>query len=319
MKKQLFWILWLLLPSAALAQHRALYSQYMFNRVALNPGAAGVDNGVNIHLSLRQQWVGIEEAPVTQLLAADSYVGLNTSLGGYLFNEVTGPTRRTGVAFGGAYQLYFRGPSWRRTDRRTYPSRPENERILSFGLFGMIYQQSLAYDQLTTEIPGDVALQPGAFNQILPDINFGIYYRDRDRWYAGFSVLHLVQARPYAGQSGPVRTYYLNGGVRFGDRDRMVIEPSFLLQSIEAFWTLRQVHPTRVLPFQVDLNLRAIWQEVFWAGVSYRHRDALVGMIGITQPTFRLGYSYDYTLSDIRGFSQGSHELAVTLILTEEL
>jgi len=320
MKKYIYLLLMLLAiaPLTSVAQHRALYSQYMFNRLVINPGAAGTTEGVPVHISLRRQWSGIAEAPQTQLLAADSYIGYNTAIGGYIFNEVTGPTRKIGLSFGGAYQMYFDSRTGRRTERNNYGARLERKRVLSFGLFGMIYQQSLAYDELRTEIPGDIALAQGSFNQVLPDVNFGVFYRDRDVWYVGFAAMHLVQSQPYATPSGPVRTYYLQAGYRFGDKEYLSIEPSFLLQSIESFWTFRNNGNVRVLPFQADINVRALWKNLFWAGVSYRHGDAAVGMIGIEQKTFRLGYSYDFTLSDIRNYSGGSHELAITMILFQD-
>ncbi|MCI4669247.1 MAG: type IX secretion system membrane protein PorP/SprF [Bacteroidia bacterium] len=319
MKKLITLSLLAFLAMASFGQQRALYSQYMSNKFGINPGYAGIEDAVPIHMSLRQQWVGIDEAPVNQMITADSYLGLNTAIGGSFFNEVTGPTRKTGLTFGAAYHLYL-GAGGRRGKRYNARYRPSKERreVLSFGLSGMLYQQSLGRNQLITEEPDDPALEQGTFNQLLPDINFGIFYQFEESFYMGFSILHLVQTQPYLTESRPVRTYYFNTGVRLQAAPDVVVEPSILIQSISPLWSFGGNLPAYTLPFQVDINTRATFGEVFWAGFSYRHQDAVVGMVGLKQGKLEIGYSYDYTISALRPFSNGSHEIGITLSVGNE-
>ncbi|MCX6262018.1 MAG: type IX secretion system membrane protein PorP/SprF, partial [Bacteroidia bacterium] len=63
---------------------------------------------------------------------------------------------------------------------------------------------------------------------------------------------------------------------------------------------------------QASINALVRYNKKVWGGVSYRAGDALIGMIGFELYNgVRIGYSYDFTLSDIRKTSNGSHEFMV--------
>jgi hypothetical protein len=48
----------------------------------------------------------------------------------------------------------------------------------------------------------------------------------------------------------------------------------------------------------------------FWVGAGYRLQDAVIVTAGLEiMPNLKLGYSYDYTTSDIRTYSSGTHEV----------
>jgi len=67
----------------------------------------------------------------------------------------------------------------------------------------------------------------------------------------------------------------------------------------------------------MDFNVRGIYLDKFWLGGSYRHQDAIVAMVGYKYYEFSIGYAYDITLSNIRQFSSGSHEIVLTLLLNK--
>jgi len=53
-----------------------------------------------------------------------------------------------------------------------------------------------------------------------------------------------------------------------------------------------------------------------WAAVSYRHKDALVGMVGMNLSNrFKIGYSFDFTISDINYYASSGHELILGIML----
>ena len=65
-------------------------------------------------------------------------------------------------------------------------------------------------------------------------------------------------------------------------------------------------------PGSFDLNVKVSYQNSVWGGISYRHNDAIVAMIGYElNDRFNIGYSYDVTLSGLRGYSSGSHEIVL--------
>jgi hypothetical protein len=64
---------------------------------------------------------------------------------------------------------------------------------------------------------------------------------------------------------------------------------------------------------QVDLTARVYYQEDYWAGISYRTNDAIVALMGVKYNRFYFAYAFDFTLTDIRSRSYGSHELSLAV------
>ena len=110
----------LLAAVSARAQQQAQYSQYMNNNYLLNPGATGVEDYIDVKFSYRTQWTGLEGAPKTYYASINSSLGKwrSTSkrtihdrrrpfhaIGGLAYNDVTGPTSRTGLYASYAYNL----------------------------------------------------------------------------------------------------------------------------------------------------------------------------------------------------------------------
>lgn len=65
MKKLSILLFFSLLASVAVAQQKALYSQYMANYYLLNPAVAGYSKNLNFKMGYRNQWAGFEDAPST--------------------------------------------------------------------------------------------------------------------------------------------------------------------------------------------------------------------------------------------------------------
>lgn len=277
--------------SAVNAQQLSLTSQYMMNNYILNPAIAGTENFIPINLNIRNQWVNIKGAPVTQSLSSHAYLGKNIGIGGVVFNDVTGPTRRTGASVSVAYHVRL---------NKAYT------RKLSFGLAGVFFQHYINKDQLTTDQPEDMSILNGFNNQFCPDANFGIYFSETDRFYAGFSIMNLLEIKKDLFSlshtiNNPIeRTYYFHGGYHFKLGKDFGFEPSLMMQFQEQ------------TPIQFDFNGRFSWRRMIWLGGSYRMKDAAVVMLGLDFKHFCLGYSYDITLSEIKKYSYGSHEINLT-------
>jgi type IX secretion system PorP/SprF family membrane protein len=291
MKRIIF--LLILIPAlySANAQQLSLTSQYMMNHYVLNPAIAGTANYIPINLNIRNQWVNINGAPVTQSLSAHAYLGSNIGIGGCFFNDVTGPTRRTGMSVSIAYHVRLN---------------KDYTRKLSFGLGGVFFQHYINPDKLTTDEPEDMSILNGFNNQFCPDANFGIYFSQTNKFYVGASVLNLLEVKKDLFSlsnkiTNPIkRTYYFNGGYFFKLGDNFGVEPSFLLQLQER------------TPMQADFNARFTYKNMIWLGGSYRLKDAIVMMFALDFKKFAIGYSYDLTQSDIKKHSYGSHEINLT-------
>jgi type IX secretion system PorP/SprF family membrane protein len=96
-----------------------------------------------------------------------------------------------------------------------------------------------------------------------------------------------------------VRHYFMMGGYKFSFSSSYLleIEPSTLLKF------------TEVTPIQVDLNVRIIFNQDFWTGLSVRPGDSFVVMTGFNYKEYHFGISYDFTFSDLANHTIGSQEL----------
>ena len=267
------------------AQQIALNSQYMFSSFAINPAIAGTKNYSPLSFTFRRQWMGIDEAPVTQNLMGHAYLGKNVGTGFHFFNDASGPTRRTGFSGAFSYQI------------KTGPSSK-----LSFGLSGSLTQFVIDRDRLITEIPDDVAVMNSTNNEVIPDVNFGIYWYG-ERHYLGVTGFHLLESKSdLFDLTSPVsntldRAIYANTGYVFTVSSNFAIEPSVLFRYMFN------------APFQFDGNLRFIIKDAYWLACSYRLDDALAIMLGTDFGPFEMGYSYDLGMSDIKTYNTGTHEI----------
>ncbi len=271
------------------AQQLSQSSQYMFNNFILNPAVAGSDEKIPVTGVVRRQWLGIKDAPVTQTLTSHAYVGQNIGFGLGIYNDVTGPTRRTGINVSGARHIKMseRQDTW-----------------LSFGLSALFFQYSFDPSKLTFDNPDDPAIVTAAFNKFTPDFASGVFYYSKD-YYVGLSVQNMLQMKTnlfditVKNDNNIRRNYYLTAGYDYVFNEIYTLTPSFLLKAING------------APLQLDLNAKLHIYDRVWAGVSYRTSDAIVPMIGVNSKRIYFGYSYDIGLSKLKKYEHGSHEFFV--------
>jgi type IX secretion system PorP/SprF family membrane protein len=272
----------ILLALVARAQQDAMYSQYMFNMMAVNPAYAGSREVLSVTGMTRAQWVGMEGAPVSNTVSLDVPIkSKRVGLGLQLFNDKIGVTSNNGLYASYAYRIQF--------ERST----------LSFGLQGGIIHFNANYAQLNLNNAQDKVLQQNA-SVWIPSAGAGIYLSD-DRYYLGASLPNLFSTQLSTGTQVQVNKYdhlFLMGGYVFKLSPDYRLKPSALLKAVKG------------APAQLDVNLNFWMYDIVGLGVSYRSGDASVGMVEIqVTPSFRVGYAYDYSMGALRQFHSGSHEL----------
>ena len=275
----------LVATAGARAQQDPMYSQYMFNTLAVNPAYAGSADVFTVMALSRHQWVGFNGAPSTQtLLAHTPLPAENMALGLSVLNDKVGPTRQTSAYADYAYRI--------RTGA--------NSR-LAFGLKGGVnlYQADLAS---LTSVDPDVA-SVNVKGQILPNFGFGLYWHSK-RGYLGASIPKLLENDIDAVNEGgivtasEVRHYFLLGGYVI-DLDRSVkFKPSFMVRMVPG------------APISVDVNANFLFRERIWLGAMYRVGNAF-GVLGQYQVNdqFRIGYAFDLTTTKIGAYNAGTHEI----------
>ncbi|MEX1002276.1 MAG: type IX secretion system membrane protein PorP/SprF [Crocinitomicaceae bacterium] len=263
------------------------YTQYMFNHYAFNPAYAGVNKyweGTSVN---RYQWIGITDAPRTFTLSAHGPLkNEKIGLGGYVYTDVVGPTRRIG------FQSSF-----------TYHVKLTDGLDLSFGLSVGFNQWLLDADKITTYHDNDFYFSNGLLKSFDPDAKFGLWLY-HDDWYFGASIGQMFHNKlsfletQTGSESFMEDHFYFTGGYTFKIGDDWAIEPTTLLKlGLPA-------------PVKLDVNVRGIYKESVWLGFGWRSNDAITTMVGYTyKKMLSIGYAFDISTTQLKSFNTGTHEL----------
>lgn len=276
----------------AISQQDPLASHYMQNTMAYNPGVAGTSSMICATAINRQQWIGFNGAPTTTFFHANAPIspfGINSGVGLLVESDNIGFDKDINIS--GVYS-YIAGIG---------PGR------LGIGVNLGILNKSISPDW---QIPGGDNFTPPAGDPLIPetkesyvafDAGLGLYYL-ADNYYAGISVTHINQPKINFSKGTPYisRHYYATAGYTF-----QLPDPSLeLLPSVFAF------SDGKITQFTATGLVR--YNKKVWGGVSYRAGDAFIGQIGFELYNgLRIGYAYDFPVSDIRKNTSGSHEFIV--------
>ena len=267
----------------ATAQQEAMYTQYMFNALALNPAYAGSRNVISATALYRNQWSGIKGAPETATFTIDAPIhDKKIGLGLQVFNDKIGISNITGVVASGAYRI--------RMDKGT----------LSFGLQGSVSSFKANYQNVNLDQTGtntDIAFQDNV-NSTLFNLGTGVYYNS-DKFYVGLSAPQLVPNKLASTKLSKQEIHlFLTAGVVFGLGDDFKLKPSIMVKEVKG------------APIEGDLNATLWIKDVLGIGAQYRSNADVSGLLEIqATPQIRLGYSYDHSLTTLQNFNSGSHEI----------
>lgn len=294
--------------SNIVAQQDPQFTQFMYCRQAYNPAYAGTSGAICFDGLYRQQWTNFPGAPKTGLFSfnmnAVPAIGLGAGL--TVMNDKLGFDNTT-MARLAVDKMFPIG---------------ETGALLSVGLDAGILQKRIDGNWVAPQtlndpaIPSNTNTQLGGtgapvLNKTTPDFGAGLYFTIPNKMYVGISTSH-IGAQELKGAKNPststnagwnltfnmARHYYLIGGYTFsfdgGDHN---ITPNIKVK-------------TDARATQLDLNVTYMYKRMMWLGASYRMQDAIAPMLGYQAPFgLKVGYSYDVTLSKIKGYSSGTHEI----------
>ncbi|WP_224490111.1 PorP/SprF family type IX secretion system membrane protein [Robertkochia flava] len=292
----LFTTILLLLGWLSFAQQLPQFTQYMYNTISINPAYAGSRESLSVVALHRSQWSGFEGGPQT------------------LTASVHSPLRNDRIGLGLSFindQLGFENFSYVYGDF-SYSIQTGASSELAFGLKAGITQ--FALDQAFINDP-DVSGDPffrDLSNRVSPNIGAGIYWHSY-RWYVGISAPRLFINNYNRGNSSLNQdfvaservSYYFTGGLVFDLSQDIKLKPSILVKA------------TNGAEAALDTSMNLLFFDRLWLGASYRWNDA-IGAIADFQVTkaVRIGYAYDFAVSELRPYTDGSHEIFLLVDLS---
>jgi type IX secretion system PorP/SprF family membrane protein len=269
----------------ALAQQKAMYTQYMFNTMAINPAYIAVDEQMTITMLSRHQWVGFTGAPNTQTASIHTPIKqTNTFVGAQLLRDQIGEV----ITETGAYlTLSQRVP----LGLKTY---------LAVGVNGGLSSFQANYSQRFNDSPESVD-DPAFKDESSFRGNFGLgVMLFSDKYYVGVSSPHFYYTNfSTAENATETRPHYmLQAGYLKKINKSLLLKPNFLIKYVNGS------------PMQFDLNANMLINETLWVGASYRSMDSFsaVASVYITRD-IQFGYSYDVAHTALSKVQKGSHEV----------
>jgi len=273
------------------AQQLPQLSQFMINDFAVNPAIAGMNDYYQIKTSVRNQWVGIEDAPKTTLLSIYGKSSEHVGLGGSVFNDQVGPTSRAGASL--TYAYHFRLGHFVK---------------MSMALSGGFTQFKIDKAGWNNYHSDDPLMDGSEVVNLVPDATFGLNIYNKDKWYLGFSIPQLLNSKLTLIDEDFANNLSLD---MEGSLARHIYAMGLYNLELSHYWDLQPsvLYKSVSDQNQIDFGLKTIYSDKFWMGMDYRNNGDIVALLGfIIQDKYMIGYSYDIPNSDISQYTTGSHE-----------
>lgn len=288
MKKLLSTLIFSVICCALWAQQDPLFTQYRSNMLTVNPAYAGSREALTFNMLYRNQWVGIEGAPTTQSISVHGPLASNKiGFGLSLVHDKVGPTKQTGIYgdISGRVKVSEKG-------------------YLAGGVkFGAnFFNSNLTELVLANANDGNFAEN---VSKTMPNIGVGVYYYT-DKFYLGLAMPKIIKNELYDNGS-------LDGAV---SEKRHLFINSGLVMEMSPLVKFRPTVMARVVggsPLSFDATATFIFDDRFWVGGYYRLSESVGLLLDYNFTSqLRVGYSYDYTLTELQNYNTGSHEIGIT-------
>lgn len=275
------------------AQQDPQYTHYMYNMNVVNPAyATATPSILNLGGLYRTQWVGAVGSPKTFTFFAHTPVNEKIELGLSLISDDIGDgaKKENNIFADFAYVLQL-----------------NNNHRLSLGIKAGITIFETNFNGFELE-SGATNIDP-AFNQNInstfPNIGAGAFYFT-DKYYLGFSVPNLLSTKHLEERNGVSRFgsenthMFLTGGYVFQINESLKLKPSFMAKAVAG------------TPIIADFSANVLLYDRLEFGASYRLDDAVSGLVNFKVfPNLRIGYAYDYTVTNLGEFNSGTHEIFI--------
>lgn len=289
MKKTILIISFFFIISKIVAQQDPQYTQYMYNMSVVNPAyATGEQSELKLGTLYRSQWVGAVGAPKTITFFGHLPVSKKVEIGLSLISDDIGDgaKKENNFFLDFAYVLQF-----------------NKKHRLSLGLKAGISTFQTNFNGFVFESANpDLAFSEN-INAAYPNVGIGAFYFT-DKYYIGLSAPNLLASKHIEQKSGingfgseNVHAFF-TGGYVFTLTDAFKLKPAFMSKFVKG------------APATVDVSANVQYNNKFELGAAYRIGDAVSALMNVNvTPNIKVGYAYDYTISNFGQFNSGSHEI----------
>jgi len=306
-KKTLLFTLFILVWIVKSYAQDVIYSQFYANPLYLNPALAGAKLDQRITLNYRNQWPSISKGYVTYSAAWDQQFDKLSGAFGVMVNADVG---------GGGVYNRFSGSG-------IYSYRLQASRFIvlnaaiqaSYVQYKLDWNKLLFSDQIDVHSGGIEPTReyiPSKLTVGVVDLNAGILGGYKESLYFGVVVNHLT--RPdiafYDGNENKMSMRWtVHSGVLIDffqgmdgeDIRNFSISPNFIYVQQAEFRQLNVGMYVNKFPF--------VWGA--WMRHNFGNPDAVIALFGFQTKNYKIGYSYDYTISHLTNRSGGAHEISI--------
>ena len=282
---------------SAKAQQAPIFTNYTNSYAYVNPGYAGMSEGINLLGLYRQQWKGFvdndgnEVAPETFLLTGDMpFRKLHGGLEFSVMSDKLGFENNVNIGLGYSFHADLGGST------------------LGVGVAGTLLNRTVDFSQLHPNNEGDPLISGlGEESDMLFDFNVGLFWQVPESFYVGFSVVNVLESMTKALSDNSEssasfvtdRTFYLVAGwpIQFENLPRFTFVPSVSVMS-------------DIASTQFNASAKIVYNNLFSFGVNFRPRESIGLMAGVTFKDITIGYAYDINIMGLN--VPGSHEVALS-------
>ena len=229
-----------------LAQQERQYSQFMYNKLAINPAFAGSLPSATFAALYRNQWMGFEGAPITQALSANlPFFNNRVGVGANLIRSTIGISEMWTLSGMYAYRI------------------PLGNGFISGGMEGSLRYYGVNYNNPSLKadqnLASDNALIVENTQAIAPNVGLGLYYSDQ-QFYIGISVPRILKAK----------MDFKNDLLVSREVNHFYVMSGYSIEASEDFYVTPQVNLkfVRNSPISVDANIMLDFAKKFNAEIG---------------------------------------------------
>ncbi len=285
------------------------FSQFYANPLYLSPSFAGATEQYRLGLNYRNQWPAVPGVFHTYSVSFDmSMPNFNSGVGVLATYDVAGSGNLSTTNIGLLYSYDFNITS----DWHIRPGVNFKFYYLGLDIYELVFNSQLTGSGTTPSI------YPPPFENVA-DVDFAasaLAYNDRI--WAGFSLDHLlVPKTSFYGDDATVPIKFnLYGGLQLYKKTRLRVKLREVLSVAINYQTQAKFHQTDLgLYYYRDPIIFGLW----YRGIPFlttQAGDAIIGLIGVKTSNLHIGYSYDFTISNLIGNTGGAHEVSLVYEFT---